>query len=203
MTSEFNNEELLEFLYILSIFSTQKRSINNIHLSVEKSSRVIFSLKKYLNIDIEENPRDFILEDEIKKSIKVFDSFFNDKVDLNLNCSTGIVLHGVPNSLNFAWRNIIFNSIQAFNNSASKTMKINIFKDQGDVVLEFVDSGTGIPESIHDKIFSPFFTTKSRGEGIGLGLYVTKKIIEEHNGKISFHSLDGMTQFKVILPIST
>lgn len=64
------------------------------------------------------------------------------------------------------------------------------------------DSGTGISEEIADKIYNPFFTTKPQGKGTGLGLYVTKKIIDMHDGKILFANNEdgGGTTFTVMLP---
>jgi C4-dicarboxylate-specific signal transduction histidine kinase len=55
----------------------------------------------------------------------------------------------------------------------------------------------GVGEDVVQKIFTPFFTTKSRGEGIGLGLYVSKKIVEEHGGKLLYEKVDGGSRFAV------
>ena len=68
------------------------------------------------------------------------------------------------------------------------------------VLISFVDSGEGIVLDNQDKLFSPFFTTKALGEGIGLGLYVSKKIIHEHGGIIYFESKKSMTNFIIALP---
>jgi two-component system C4-dicarboxylate transport sensor histidine kinase DctB len=64
-----------------------------------------------------------------------------------------------------------------------------------------VDSGCGISKELQERIFTPFFTTKALGEGIGLGLYVSKKIIHEHGGRIYFESREGRTEFCVVLPV--
>jgi signal transduction histidine kinase len=64
------------------------------------------------------------------------------------------------------------------------------------------DNGRGIPESIKDKIFQPFITTKLTGEGSGLGLYFCKQIIERHRGKIEVESKEGKTKFSIYLPIT-
>jgi signal transduction histidine kinase len=68
------------------------------------------------------------------------------------------------------------------------------------ILVSFIDSGIGIPERNQNKIFTPFFTTKPIGEGIGLGLYVSKKIVHEHRGEIFFKGSPGETEFHVILP---
>jgi signal transduction histidine kinase len=69
------------------------------------------------------------------------------------------------------------------------------------ILVSIVDSGHGIPFELQDKIFTPFFTTKALGEGIGLGLYVSKKIVHEQGGRIYFASQQGRTEFCVVLPV--
>jgi two-component system, NtrC family, sensor kinase len=69
-------------------------------------------------------------------------------------------------------------------------------------IVEFNDSGSGIPPEIQTKIFEPFFTTKPIGEGSGLGLDIVRKIIAKHQGKIKVTSQPGNTNFSVWLPLS-
>ena len=76
---------------------------------------------------------------------------------------------------------------------------LNTKKDM--VYVHIKDTGIGIADELQDKIFSPFFTTKKLGEGIGLGLFVCKKIIEDHGGFILFKSSNINTEFVVVLPL--
>jgi signal transduction histidine kinase len=65
------------------------------------------------------------------------------------------------------------------------------------------DNGIGIEQTIINKIFDPFFTTKTTGEAAGVGLYLSKEIIQNHKGDISVNSeKDVYTEFIVTLPIS-
>ena len=68
------------------------------------------------------------------------------------------------------------------------------------ILVRITDSGVGIPDELQDKVFTPFFTTMSTGEGIGLGLYTCKKIVHEHGGALFFKSGGGSTEFVVVLP---
>jgi nitrogen-specific signal transduction histidine kinase len=68
-------------------------------------------------------------------------------------------------------------------------------------MLDIIDSGEGIIEDNQGKIFTPFFTTKALGEGIGLGLYVSRKIVQDHGGMIFYESKKGRTEFIVLLPV--
>ena len=67
-------------------------------------------------------------------------------------------------------------------------LEIGIVKRESWIVTSFTDSGEGIPAEIQSRIFDPFFTTKKHGEGIGLGLDISKKIIEKLGGKIDFEN---------------
>ena len=78
-------------------------------------------------------------------------------------------------------------------------LEIGIVKRESWIVTSFTDSGEGIPAEIQSRIFDPFFTTKKHGEGIGLGLDISKKIIEKLGGKIDFETAPGKTKFNVWL----
>ncbi|MEW6671007.1 MAG: PAS domain S-box protein [Thermodesulfobacteriota bacterium] len=88
----------------------------------------------------------------------------------------------------------------------SKIIEINAdsFSKNGSrwIKVSFFDSGTGIPKGIIDKVINPFFSTKPRGEGTGLGLSVSHGIISEHGGRISIKSVEGeYTRVDLELPV--
>ena len=66
-----------------------------------------------------------------------------------------------------------------------KWVKVELSEEGAEVVLRVTGSGDGIPEKIRNKLFEPFYTTKSVGEGTGLGLSITKGILDEHQAGIS------------------
>jgi signal transduction histidine kinase len=97
------------------------------------------------------------------------------------------------------WTNLIHNALQAMDNKGNLT--VATIQQQGYIKVSITDSGKGIPDEIKDKIFQPFFTTKPPGEGSGLGLDIVRKIVEKHQGTITFASVPGQTTFTVSLPI--
>lgn len=96
---------------------------------------------------------------------------------------------------------MIFNAIQATEPKTGE-IKVKVSSDNSErIEIKIIDNGIGIPIDLQKHIFQPFFTTKEKGEGIGLGLYICKTIITEQNGTISFVSHPGKTEFIVNLPI--
>lgn len=96
--------------------------------------------------------------------------------------------------------NIITNAIYAMKNSEVKTLFIKTELIEDNMVIKISDTGSGVPEELIDKIFEPFFSTKK--EGLGLGLPLAKKVIEEHGGKIEFSSRIGQgSEVKIYLPV--
>ncbi|GAB4539459.1 MAG: HAMP domain-containing sensor histidine kinase [Thermodesulfovibrionia bacterium] len=94
--------------------------------------------------------------------------------------------------------NIIINAFEAMPNGGTITIKTDAVDSR--FLLMIGDTGVGIPEDRLSRIFEPFFSTKARGLGIGLSL--TKRIIEEHGGKITFESREGVgSTVTVNLPI--
>jgi two-component system, NtrC family, sensor kinase len=70
------------------------------------------------------------------------------------------------------------------------------------VSISIADNGCGMEPDIRDKIFEPFFTTKKQGEGSGLGLDIVKKIVDKHNGEVTFISELGVgTVFTIRIPV--
>jgi signal transduction histidine kinase len=97
------------------------------------------------------------------------------------------------------WTNLIDNAIGAMNGQGQ--IRIRTWFEYDHVLVEVADNGSGIPLDIQPRIFEPFFTTKGVGQGTGLGLDMTYRIVSKHKGDISFVSQPGDTRFQVRLPI--
>lgn len=126
-----------------------------------------------------------------KKGIKVIKAFDPAIPELMVD----------KNKMEQVFLNIILNAVQAMDGS-NGTLKITTYAENGKCLIAISDTGPGIPEHILPRIFDPFFTTKPVGEGTGLGLSVSKSIVEQHNGKIKVNTSEKGSTFIVELPIS-
>jgi two-component system, NtrC family, nitrogen regulation sensor histidine kinase NtrY len=101
-----------------------------------------------------------------------------------------------------AFNNLVRNAIQAIPKDYKGMIHIKLYRENNTAIVRISDNGTGIPIDIQDKIFSPNFTTKTYGNGIGL--LITKNIIQSVNGKIYFETVENMgTDFFIELEIET
>jgi len=109
---------------------------------------------------------------------------------------------GDPGRLQQVFTNLILNAATAMNGKGRIriTSRFDPISDQ--IVLQFWDTGPGVPPEIIDKVFEPFFTTKRAGEGTGLGLSVAYGIIQQHGGSIEVrNSPPWGALFTIILPL--
>ena len=226
MTSNFEihiknlgENKFQKFLYIIEIFKNQSNSFVNIELSIEKISRIIFALKNYLNSNIKSEKKETDLVQEMNKVLKIYDNYIRNKIVIEKHLPETLNHFCFGESICQVFKNLIFNSIQATYKSENKKIiikmmeieeipeylktyknyeNINMEVDENKILISVIDSGEGINVEKQHKIFSPFFTTKSVGEGIGLGLYNCKKIIDEHGGTMLFKSVENFTEFVII-----
>ena len=98
--------------------------------------------------------------------------------------------------------NLLTNAADACAESDKPCIRIRTRDCDGGVAIEIEDTGPGICESTRSQLFTPFFTTKQPGAGTGLGLYISRRIVEEHGGSIGFRCPEsGGTIFSVYLPV--
>jgi len=96
-----------------------------------------------------------------------------------------------PDQIQQVFVNVILNAIQSMPNSGTLTVKTKYKDDEDKVEIAFIDTGYGIKKEDLSKLFTPFFTTKGKDKGVGLGLAVCYNIINRHNGEISAESEEG------------
>jgi two-component system, NtrC family, sensor kinase len=106
-----------------------------------------------------------------------------------------------PDQLNQVWMNLIMNAVHAM--SEGGTVRITTLQDDQDVHIIFADTGHGIAPDHLERIFDPGFTTKAGRVGMGLGLLISRQVVEHHRGTITVESEVGSgTTFTIVLPIA-
>jgi signal transduction histidine kinase len=112
-----------------------------------------------------------------------------------------------PNQLQQVFLNLITNARDAIDSlnrpeGGELTVKSLLSQNKTNIEIIFQDNGCGISKENQSNLFNPFFTTKSPGGGMGLGLAIAYRIIEDHKGRIEVKSQEGKgTTFKIILPV--
>ncbi len=109
-----------------------------------------------------------------------------------------------PAELNQVWTNLIDNAVSAINSAGGEgTLTVRTGMEHDMLLVEFRDTGPGVPKEIRGRIFDPFFTTKPVGEGTGLGLDISWRIVvNKHHGTLQVESEPGDTRFQVLLPLT-
>jgi len=221
---ELGGERFTTFLSMAEIFKNQSNSLSSIEIAVEKASRVVFALRSYLNTQLFSEKKEIDLVAELEKALHIYDNYVMGKINVQRELPQNLHFRCVSENLLQVWKNLFFNAIQAMYDTdkkleirlerveklpdilrlyrTSSIVEESIFlKDDGMgwVIISIMDSGIGIPKDLQEKVFNPFFTTKSLGEGIGLGLYTCKKIVHEHGGALFFKSEENITEFVIVL----
>ncbi|MBM9502342.1 PAS domain S-box protein [Leptospira sp. 201903071] len=176
------------------------KNILSIRLAVDRTSKIVYALKNYAHIDAEEArgkvPID--LAENIETVLTIYHNKIKSGVELELEFPTRPLIQAYPDDLVQVWTNLIYNALQAMKFKGK--IKISILESGEEVEVSIEDNGPGIPPETFEKIFDPFFTTKGPGEGSGLGLDISRRIVKKHEGRIELSSEPGKTVFHVILP---
>lgn len=176
-----------------------KRNNKNILMAVENAAKIIIALKSYIRKEDMHNLEHTSISEGIETVLTLYHHSLKHDIKVIKEFQNIHFVLCKPNELNQVWTNLINNAIQSMEQKG--ILKIEIFEKDTQAVVQFTDSGPGIPKEIQDKLFTPFFTTKPRGQGTGLGLMICKKIVESYGGKIEFESKPQETVFRVYLPL--
>lgn len=176
------------------------KNVISIRLAVDRTSKIVYALKNYAHIDLGGRKVETDLVENIETVLTIYHNQIKNGVEVELDFPIRPKVPAFPDDLLQVWTNLIYNSLQAMKFKGK--IWISIRDSNEDVTVSIKDNGPGIPQDVKAKIFDPFFTTKGPGEGSGLGLDISRRIILKHGGRMEFDSKQGETVFKVILPKS-
>ncbi len=110
-----------------------------------------------------------------------------------------LYVHADKEKMLRVFNNLIKNAIQSIPRDRPGEIVLSLKNESGNVLITISDNGNGIPESMHSRLFQPYFTTKSSGTGLGLG--IVKSILDSHGGEIWFETKENIgTRFYVSIP---
>jgi signal transduction histidine kinase len=195
LTGIKNAAYILRKKYSYPVGENVTEILNVIDRSVEQANNIIADLLDYsreIHLDLEEySPKSLIdyvlLSINLPAKVKIVDHTQNLPM---IRVDAG--------KMERVFVNFIKNAVEAMPDGG--TLEIASTKNENDVLITFADSGIGMSEDVLAKLFTPLFTTKSRG--MGLGLPICKRIVEAHGGKISVQSITNKgTTFAIKMPI--
>lgn len=127
----------------------------------------------------------------------------NVKIEIK-NKKQNIFVYGHQSELRHVFMNILINAKDAFKNSniKNKKIQISIKSNKNSAIIDIKDNAEPIKDEIMERIFEPYFTTKHKSSGTGLGLYMSKMIVEHMKGEIIAENLKNWVNFKIILPLA-
>ena len=168
--------------------------------SVTRISSLVSAAKQYSNMD--RGPHERVdIHEGLKSTLVMLGTKLNG---IEVVKDFDRTLPPVPvyaGELNQVWTNLIDNAVQAMNGSGRLTLRTS--RDRDFVRVEIGDTGPGIPAELRQRIFEPFFTTKPIGQGTGLGLDISYRIVvARHGGELTVESEPGDTRFIVCLPLT-
>lgn len=168
---------------------------------IQKMSTTINDFRNFFSPDKEKVV--FSAGQQVRNAVELVDAAFrNSNISITIDTGTDCNLYGFPNEYSQVLLNLLNNARDAIIGTGSQQGKIIIsVTQQNDMgVVTVRDNGGGIPEAILDKIFEPYFSTKSMGTGIGL--YMSKMIIERNmNGRILVNTSQEGTEFVIYTPL--
>ncbi len=190
-------------VHIAAEFAAIASATQIVTLGAEKAASVVRSLRIYSHQDEPLKPTRVDLREEIDLTLLLHQNALKHGIEVVR------MYEAVPNvccfrdRLNQVWMNLVSNAIQAMNYHGRLEIRIcpagGKAENGGGVQVSIRNSGSVIPSEIADRIFTPFFSTKPTGEGVGLGLSISRQIIEEHGGTIGFTTGSEGTEFTVTI----
>jgi len=178
------------------------KELNIIEQNVRLCRELLTMWQSYGNVEASP-PKMISVSGIVREVLKGITPMANENgVELTSDiCEDSCTLLGDSLQINRAIQNVVVNAVQA---TIEKKGKVLVTCAQKDfyVDLRVEDNGAGIHPAQLNRIFDPYFTTKQAKSGTGLGLYITKKVVEDHNGSIKVESTSGVgTVFTIRLPL--
>ena len=202
-----NSLALINQLIIVK-YSRNKLDDKTMEYFKEKSTKQISNMSETIDdfrnfYKTDKEKKEFSINDAVMNPIELTQPICKDlNIEVNFTSKNTYSMIGQSNILSHAILNIINNAKDAFIDKEIDNKKITIVieEDESKIIIAIQDNAGGIPENIIDKIFDPYFSTKEEKNGTGLGLYMSKIIIQEElNAQIRVTNENSGALFKIFI----
>jgi signal transduction histidine kinase len=167
---------------------------------MQRIQQIVESMKKFARPDAEDKQM-ININEEIQNTVRLVWNELKYRCELKLNLTEIPAINGYPGKLNQVFMNMLINAAQAIEDKGLVTVSTSV--SGSNVLIQFEDTGKGIPKEIIERVFEPFFSTKLQQKGTGLGLSISSDIIATHGGMIDVESEpDKGSRFDIYLPIN-
>ncbi|MCF8200140.1 MAG: PAS domain S-box protein, partial [Sulfuritalea sp.] len=177
-------EALRQELHIDRLLDDLPSLIDGTVEGAERTRDIVDALKRFSVTDRDERLA-FDLVEVIERAVQWVGKATAYQFEIKQKLPASITVAGSPGQVQQVVMNLVQNAADATENQRERWLEIAGHIEEQDAVIEFRDSGPGIPAENLVKLFDPFFTTKSVGRGTGLGLAISYGIVERHGGKLT------------------
>ena len=169
----------------------------------DRAKNIIQDLKSFSRME-EVAITDVDVPTEIDTTLNILHNKIKNKAQVHKEYMENVPkIEAFGGQLNQVFMNILDNAVGAIEKQGDIWIRINPDKSNKNLVIEIEDNGVGMDSETARKVFDPFFTTKPVGQGTGLGMSITHKIIKNHQGSINVESSKGTgTKFIITLPLN-
>jgi signal transduction histidine kinase len=179
------------------------REINELIASIkngtDRTTQIVNGLRTFSRLD-EDVLKFADLQEGLESTLILLRNKYKNRIEIIREYDNLPQVECYPGQLNQVFMNILSNAIDAIEDTG--TIAIATEQSDGRITIRIRDDGKGIPMSIREKIFDPFYTTKEVGSGTGLGLSISHGIIKKHNGNIKVVSQIGKgSEFILTIPV--
>lgn len=166
----------------------------------ERTKNIILDLKNFSRLE-EAVINNVDLPKEIDTTLNILHNKFKNKITVHKEYQENMPhVEAYGGQLNQVFMNILDNAAFAIQDKGDVWIRLK--SDGNNAIIEFEDNGCGMDEETRKKVFDPFFTTKEVGQGTGLGMAISYKVIKNHKGRIDLISEKGKgSKFTIILPL--
>jgi PAS domain S-box-containing protein len=175
--------------------------IDKMDHTVGRISRIVTGMRRFSRESSFDQKTDYAINKIIDETLDIcLERINNNGITVNVDHLEGAVINCRPVEISQVLLNLINNSFQAIANDPHPWIKIKCEEIEKYYRISIIDSGHGIKPEYRRKLFQPFFTTKEIGVGTGLGLGISKGIVEEHQGRLYYLDEAPNTTFVMELP---